>query len=87
MCCAYTFTSCCVPRISLKNQTDLCRVKDGGTLRTIREACDYVTAHGGKQRESCALAGIYLDAEFGGSTPGNRRGTTRQSSTESPKPG
>jgi len=30
--------------------------------------------------------GIYLDAEFGGSKPRNGRGTTRQSSAESPKP-
>jgi hypothetical protein len=47
-----SFEACCVPRISNQNSTHRSSQKDGGALRTIREACDY-TAAIGKEREMC----------------------------------
>jgi hypothetical protein len=41
---------CCVLRTSPKKLDQPLPTKDGGTLRTIRDACDYMTGMG-KQRE------------------------------------
>jgi hypothetical protein len=45
--------ACCAPRISNQNSTHRSSQKDGGALRTIREACDY-TAAIGKERSAPA---------------------------------